>query len=121
MAAILGREDRLRGVEAPVDAKRRIVEGEPRVVGGRIEIRHFVEDLSVGLQGDEAVSEALWHEHLAPIAARQFRPHVSTEGLRTAPQIDSYIQDRAPDDPHEFVLRERRSLKMQSTDRPGFN
>ena len=65
-------------------------------------------------QHAEAVGKPLGNEELPMVVGTELDSHVLPVGGTVLAQIDRYIQHRTFDTGHEFGLRVRRALEMQS-------
>ena len=66
----------------------------------------------------ESVRTVLRNVQHAPVFRGQFRAAPFSEGGRGRPQVDRHVKDRAPCAAHQFRLKRRRYLQMQSANRP---
>ena len=79
MLAVFIRKNEFGMGKAPVDAERRIVEGEAMVVGRAVWRRDLIEHLGVGLEGHKTMGEANRHEELAPVLSRELDGDIDVE------------------------------------------
>src|SRR5581483_8320023 len=77
-----------RRVDRPLDPDRGIVPEEAQLAAGVVEVAALVLDLGPLAQHAEAVREALRHEDLAEVLAREEHRDPAAEGRRAAPDVD---------------------------------
>lgn len=81
---------------------------------GRIIIRTFVNNLSVGATGHEAMQGTRRHEQLTPILKAYFKADPLAIGRAAMADIASHVMKGAPATAHQLGLRMWRGLKMQA-------
>lgn len=119
MTQILVGENGFREIYTPINAEGGIGDGDASVGLRMIVVVTFVlEYRYVGKHG-ETMGKTAGNEELAVIILRELDSNVTAEGGGSGTQIDGYIEYRAFDTTHEFGLRVRRTLEMESAHDPS--
>src|ERR1700722_18692489 len=108
------RDGQLARWHAPIDAQRRIVPRQAAFRGRIVVTGDLVDHLTVGLEGDIAVSEAWRHPDLTPVVGRKLDRDVAAERRRAATDVHRDIEDRPGRAPNEFSLRVWLELEVQA-------
>lgn len=114
-------EDGLGWCDAPIDGEGGVVPEDAAFMWGGIVIGDFVDDLGVGLEGEEAVGEADGDEDLAPVFGAEDGGNVSAEGGGIFADVECDVEDRAVDDADELMLGHGGKLAMQAADDSFFD
>ena len=74
----------------------------------------LIDDLGIWLERAETVGEALRNYDLGPFDGTKFDAHGSPESWRALADVHCDVEDAAPSNTNELVLRQRRYLKMEA-------
>ena len=118
MLRVLVAQDGPVGRYAPVDAEARVENADAPVGFGMVEIVALVLEHRHLAQHGETVGKASRDEELPVVVLGQLHRHMLPVGGRAFADIDRHVEHRAPHAPHQFGLRERRTLEMQSAHHP---
>lgn len=111
---VLGAQDAACGVKLPVDAERRVGNGDAAVGLRGIVVVTFVLEHCRGAEHRETVGETAGNEELAVILGRQFHRHMAAISGRTLADVNCNVEHTTHHAAHKFGLSEWGTLEMQS-------
>lgn len=121
---VLGAQDAACRIKLPVDAERRVGNGDAAVGLRGIIVVTFVLENGRGAEHRETVGEAARNEELAVIVGRQLHSHMAAISGRTLADVYGNVEHTPNHAAHQFGLSEWGTLEMQaahhSAGRHGF-
>ena len=111
---VLGAQDAACRIKLPVDAERRVGNGDAAVGLGSIVVVTFVLENGRGAEHRETVGEAARNEELAVILGRQLHSHMAAISGRTLADVYGNVEHTPNHAAHQFGLSEWGTLEMQS-------
>ena len=116
---VLGAQDAACRIKLPVDAERRVGNGDAAVGLGSIVVVTFVLEHGCGAEHRETVGETARDEELAVILGREFHSHMAAVGGRTLADVYGHIEHTPNHAAHKLGLCEGWTLEMQSAHHPA--
>ena len=114
MLCVLLAEYGVFGRYLPVDAQAIVKDADAAVGLGMIEFVTLVLEHRRFTQNGKAMGKTFWDEKLPMVVIGQFHGDMFAVGGRTFAYVNGNIEHSAPHASHQFCLRERRTLEMQT-------
>ena len=107
------------GIKLPVDAERRVGNGDAAVGLGSIVVVTFVLEHGRGAEHRETVGETARNEELTVILGRQLHSHMAAISGRTLADVYGNVEHTTHHAAHKLCLSEGGTLEMQSAHHPA--
>ena len=115
MLGVFLAQDSLLRRNSPVNTQRIIQNADTTVRFRMIEVVTLVLEDGRFAQYGKAMRKAPWHKKLAMVFFRQFHSYMLSVGWTSFADVYSHVQHGTFHAAHQFTLRVRRTLEMQST------
>jgi len=119
VAGVFRAQDAACRIKLPVDAERRVGNGDAAVGLGSIVVVTFVLEHGCGAEHRETVGETARDEELAVILGRQLPRHMAAVGGRTLADVYGNVKHTPNHAAHKLGLCEGGTLEMQSAHHPA--